>query len=66
LSLALALDKSGNHAGERTALELAVQLDVRMIVAKNQLGYLDASEGDAKTATQHFQLAVEAALRSAK
>ena len=58
--LAMALDKMDDHAGERAALQQAIQLDPRMAVAQNQLGYLDVSEGDAETATRHFQLAVDA------
>jgi Flp pilus assembly protein TadD len=58
--LALALDKSGDHAGERAALRQALDLDPHMAVAQNQLGYLDAGDGNAAAAIQHFQLAVQA------
>ena len=58
--LAMALDKAGDQAGERNALHQAVDLDPHMAVAQNQLGYLDANDGDAAAAVRHFQLAVEA------
>ncbi len=58
--LAMALDKAGDKAGERTALRQAVELAPRMALAQNQLGYLDAGDGDDAAAVQHFQLAVEA------
>jgi len=58
--LAMALDKTGDHAGERAALQQAVELDQHMAAALNQIGYLDASDGDAEAATHHFQLAIEA------
>ncbi len=58
--LAMALDKAGDKAGERTALHQAVDLDPHMALAQNQLGYLDAGDGDAAAAVQHFQLAVGA------
>ena len=58
--LAMALDKAGDQAGERIALRQAVDLDPHMALAQNQLGYLDAGDGDAAAAVQHFQLAVGA------
>jgi Flp pilus assembly protein TadD len=58
--LAMALDKAGDKAGERTALHQAVDLNPHMALAQNQLGYLDAGDGDAAAAVQHFQLAVGA------
>jgi Flp pilus assembly protein TadD len=58
--LAMALDTVGDRAGERTALHQAVALNPHMALAQNQLGYLDASDGDAAAAVQHFQLAVGA------
>ena len=59
--LALALDKSGDAAGERTALEQAVKLDAGFALAQNQLGYLDSREGDSAAAEEHFRAAVKAA-----
>ena len=58
--LAMALDKIGDHAGERSALGRALALDSNMSAAENQLGYLDAGDGDIAAAVQHFQLAVAA------
>ena len=58
--LAMALDKAGDKAAERTALHQAVDLNPHMALAQNQLGYLDASDGDAAAAVQHFQLAIGA------
>ena len=58
--LAMAFDKAGDKVGERTALRQAVDLDPHMALAHNQLGYLDASEGDDAGAIQQFQLAVGA------
>ena len=58
--LAMALDKIGDHAGERAALEKAVALDPHMAIAQNQLGYLDSSESNTDAAIHHFSLAVQA------
>jgi Flp pilus assembly protein TadD len=58
--LAMALDKAGDEEGERSALRRAVDLDSHMALAHNQLGYLDASDGDTAGAVQHLRLAVEA------
>ena len=58
--LAMALDKAGDKAGERAALRQAVDLDPHMALAHNQLGYLDAGDGDDAGAVQHFRLAVGA------
>jgi Flp pilus assembly protein TadD len=62
--LAMALDKSGDVGGERSALEQAVKLDPDFALAQNQLGYLLSREGSKAsnaTAEQHFRLAVKAA-----
>jgi tetratricopeptide (TPR) repeat protein len=62
--LAMALDKSGDSAGERAALEQAVKLDPAFALAQNQLGYLLSREGTAAAnaaAEAHFRLAVKAA-----
>ncbi len=58
--LAMALDKAGNPAGERAALHQAVALDPHMALAQNQLGYLDAGDGAAAAAAEHFRLAIDA------
>ncbi|HEX4066897.1 MAG TPA: tetratricopeptide repeat protein [Acidobacteriaceae bacterium] len=58
--LAMALDKSGDRPGERAALQQALRLDPKMAIAQNQLGYLDASEGNTDAAVSEFQLAVQA------
>jgi tetratricopeptide (TPR) repeat protein len=58
--LAMALDKTRDVAGERSALEQALHVNPRMAVAQNQLGYLDSVDGNTDAAVQHFQLAVEA------
>jgi Flp pilus assembly protein TadD len=57
--LAMALDKSGDLAGERAALEHAVQLKPQFGPAQNQLGYLDAQDGNTGSAERHFRLAVQ-------
>jgi len=59
--LALALDKSGDTAGERTALEQAIKIDPGFALAQNQLGYLDSKDGDPAGAEAHFRAAVKAA-----
>ncbi len=59
--LAIALDKAGDAAGERTALEQAVKNDSGFALAENQLGYLDSKDGDPTSAEQHFRAAVKAA-----
>ena len=58
--LAMALDKMGDHAGERTALNRATEIDSHMALAQNQLGYLDSSDGNTDAAIHHFQLAAAA------
>jgi tetratricopeptide (TPR) repeat protein len=59
--LGMALDKTGDIAGEQTALEKAVQIDPTLAMAQNQLGYLASRGGDAASAEEHFRRAVEAA-----
>lgn len=62
--LAMALDKGGDFAGERSALEAAVKIDPAFALAQNQLGYLLSRDGNATAnaaAEQHFRLAVKAA-----
>ncbi len=59
--LAMALDKTGDTASERTALEQTVKNDPNFALAENQLGYLDSQEGDPAGAEAHFRAAVKAA-----
>lgn len=59
--LAMALDKAGDTANERTALEQAVKNDPNFALAENQLGYLDSQAGDPAEAEAHFRAAVKAA-----
>lgn len=62
--LAMALDKAGDLAGERPALEQAVKADPAFALAQNQLGYLLSRGGTAAAnaaAEEHFRLAVKAA-----
>lgn len=59
--LSLALDRVGDTAGERSALERSIQIDPDMAIAQNQLGYLDSRSGDAAAAEKHFREAVRAA-----
>lgn len=57
--LAMALEKTGDRAGERAALEQAVHSDPRMAAAQNQLGYLDSVADSTNSAIHRFQLAVQ-------
>ncbi len=59
--LSVALDKTGDMAGERAALEKAIQIDPDMAIAHNQLGYLASRAGDSAAAEEHFRQAVGAA-----
>lgn len=59
--LAMALDKTGNLAEERKALEQVVKIDPGFALAQNQLGYLDSQDGDSTSAEEHFRAAVKAA-----
>ena len=56
----MALDKTGDVAAERTALEQAIKDNPQMAVAQNQLGYLDYSAGITESAVRQFQTAVQA------
>lgn len=58
---ATALDKAGDTAGEKSALEKAIQLDPGLAAAHNQLGYLASRSGDSAAAEKHFRDAVHAA-----
>jgi len=57
---AMALDKTGDTAGERAALQQALRDNPRMAPALNQLGYLSSDEGNTSDAIHQFQLAVQA------
>jgi tetratricopeptide (TPR) repeat protein len=59
--LSVALDRVGDTAGERAALEKAVQIDPEMAIAHRQLGYLAFNDGDFATAEEQFRDAVKAA-----
>lgn len=59
--LAMALDSTGDTAGEHKALEQAVQLDPTLALAQYRLGYLASESADPATAEQRFRLAVHAA-----
>ncbi len=58
--LAMALDKAGDTANERLALEQTIQIDPNMAEAQNQLGYLDLRAEETASAEQHFRMAVHA------
>ena len=59
--LALALERMGDTAAEKSALEQAVKIDPTLALAQNQLGYLASQTGDSSSAERHFRLALEAA-----
>jgi len=59
--LSVALDRVGDTAAERDALEKAVQADPGMAIAHHQLGYLASRSGDFTTAEEQFRDAVRAA-----
>jgi len=59
--LSVALDRAGDTAGEREALQKAVQIDPGMAIAHHQLGYLASTSGDLATAEVQFREAVRAA-----
>jgi Flp pilus assembly protein TadD len=59
--LSVALDRAGDTAAEREALQKAVQIDPAMAIAHHQLGYLAFSGGDFATAEEQFREAVRAA-----
>jgi superkiller protein 3 len=58
--LSKALDKMKDIAGEKTALQRAIQLDPNLAEAQNQMGYLAAREGDVAQAEGYFHAAVHA------
>jgi tetratricopeptide (TPR) repeat protein len=59
--LALALDRAGDAAAERAALEKALQLRPGFAEAENQLGLVTARAGESSAAEQHFRNAIAAA-----
>ncbi len=59
--LSVALDRVGDTAGERDALQKAVGIDPGMAIAHRQLGYLAFNGGDFTTAEAEFREAVRAA-----
>jgi tetratricopeptide (TPR) repeat protein len=59
--LSVALDRVGDTAAEREALEKAVRIDPSMAAAHHQLGYLASTSGDFSAAEEQFRAAVEAA-----
>ena len=58
--LSRALDKLKDIAGEKTALERAIQLNPNFAEAQNQMGYLVVRGGDAARAEGYFRAAVQA------
>lgn len=59
--LALALDKTGDTAGERDSLNKAIQMDPDLAAAHHQLGYLASLQGDLPSAEHYFRQALRAA-----
>ncbi len=57
-NLALALEKLGDRSGEQKALEWSLQLDPRLAIAHNQLGWLDSEEGRPAEAELQLKLAL--------
>jgi len=58
-NLALALNKVGDRAGERQALEESIRLDGPFALAHSQLGLLHLAEGRLAEAEKAFLLALE-------
>jgi tetratricopeptide (TPR) repeat protein len=63
--LAVALGAAGDHDAERAALAKAVGINPRFVQAENLLGSLEARDGEAALAEQHFRTALDAAPRYA-
>lgn len=57
--LALVLDNLGDRAGERAALEQALQANPHFVLAEYQLGYMDFQAGDNSAAERHFRATVQ-------
>ncbi len=58
--LAMALDASGDTAGERVALEQTLQDEPGNALAQHQLGYVLFKSGDNRGAEEHFRMALRA------
>ncbi|MGA2350326.1 MAG: tetratricopeptide repeat protein [Terracidiphilus sp.] len=58
--LSVALNRAGDTAAERAALEQAIRLDPNLSIAQYQLGRLIVLEGDPAAAEDHFRHAVQA------
>ena len=58
MKLALALDQSGDTAGETDELQKTLALDPHMPMAHDQMGYLASQNGDYATAEKEFREAV--------
>jgi superkiller protein 3 len=58
--LSKALDKIKDIAGERTALQRAIELNPDLAEAQNQMGYLADRDGDPAQAEPYFRAAVRA------
>ena len=56
--LSEALDKTKDYAGEKVALQKAIQLNPNLAEAQNQMGYLAARTGDFAQAEAYFRVAV--------
>lgn len=56
--LSRALDKTNDLAGEKTALQRALDLDPNLAEAENQMGFLAVHAGDAAAAENYFRVAV--------
>ncbi len=59
--LSVALDRVGDTAAERTALQQIIALDPDFALAQNQLGYLASRDGDSAAAEKYFREAVRSA-----
>lgn len=57
--LALVLDNLGELAGERAALQQAIQANPHFVLARYQLGYIDFQAGDNAGAERQFRFTVE-------
>lgn len=57
--LAMVLDGLGDRAGERAALEQALQANPHFVLAEYELGYMDFRAGDNAAAERHFRLTVQ-------
>jgi Flp pilus assembly protein TadD len=64
--LALALDNLGDRAGERAALEQAIQANPHFVPAQYQLGYIDLQTGDNAGAERQFRLTANEAPENAQ